>query len=487
MSPARSGMSFARWLAILITLLMLTPATAGAIGWVIAREVQNSQQASLTRAAEHALAHPHPLNRAWLAAAVASLRRLGIPAHLEPTYGNQPAGAPPEPSGKNKSSAAGSAKQQANPQHLPAGTGSVATRDFKPADAPTPTNARHYRQIELNEPHLDAIVLIPRSNPTVGWLVAVASGLATLLAAIIAASAAIRRWIARPLVQLASGAEQIAAGDLGIDRVLSPIREIAVVGDAQHGMTRSLADALQAARAADRERRFLITAIAHDLRTPLFTLRGSLEALELGIGDKTALQRAQRKALLLDRLVNDLFTFSRLEYAREPHHQRPFDVRDTAHHAIDSLAVLPAADARTVAVDLPDTPVILHSDETAVARILTNLLDNAIRHAHDHVHLRVEPLSGHVALEVSDDGQGFAPNILPHIFDPFYQADTARSNNGGAGLGLTIVHRLATALGGTVTASSCAGSGALIVVTLPTTAPAPALSADVSDAGADTY
>jgi signal transduction histidine kinase len=484
MSSDRSGMPFARWLAILILLLMLTPAAAGAIGWVIARDVQNSQQGSLARAAEHVLAHPHPLNRAWLAASVARLQLLGVPAHLEPTGVNQPAGTTSTPDRKNKHPAAAT-DQQANPQQQPAGTGDVATRNFKPADAPTATNARRYRQIELNEPHLAAILLIPRSNPTVAWLVAVASGLATLLAAVIAASAAIRRWIARPLVQLAGGAEQIAGGDLEIDRVLSPIREIAVVGDAQHGMTRSLAGALRAARAADRERRFLITAIAHDLRTPLFTLRGSLEALELGISGQPALRRAQQKASHLDRLVNDLFTFSRLEYAREPQHRRPFDVRETAQQAVDSVAVLPAADTLTVAVDLPDTPIILHSDETAVARILTNLLDNAIRHAHHHVHLRIQPLRGHVALEVCDDGQGFAPNILPHIFDPFYQADSARSNNGGTGLGLTIVHRLATALGGTVTASNHANDGAVILVTLPT-APARAFSADTSDAGVDT-
>jgi signal transduction histidine kinase len=464
-------MPFARWLAILILLLMLTPATAGAIGWVIARDVQNSQQGSLARAAKHALAHPHPLNRVWLADAVARLQGLGVSAHLEPTYGNQPTGAPSVPSRKNKHSAAGT-DQQANLQQQPAGSGDVATRNFKPADAPTATNASRYRQIEVTEPHLAAILLIPRGNPTVAWLVAVASGLATLLAAIIAASAAIRRWIARPLVQLAGGAEQIAAGDLEINRVLSPIREIAVVGDAQHGMTCSLADALQAARAADRERRFLITAIAHDLRTPLFTLRGSLEALELGISGQQALQRAQQKASHLDRLVNDLFTFSRLEYAREPQHQRPFDVRDTAQNAVDSVAVLPAADTRTVAMDRPDTPIILHSDETAVARILTNLLDNAIRHARGQVQLRIQQLGDHVALEISDDGPGFAPDTLPRIFDPFYQADSARSSNGGAGLGLTIVHRLATALGGTVTASNRADNGALVVVTLPSTAPA---------------
>lgn len=481
MRSARDGMPFGRWLAILISLLMLAPAAAGVTGWVIARDVQNSQQRSLARAAEHVLAHPHPLNPAWLTATVARLQRLGVPVHLEPIQVNQAEGTRSVPSGKDNNPAAGSADQQPPSEQQANGTSAVATPNFKPADAPTPTNAGRYRQIDVNEPNLAAILLIPRGNPTVVWLVALASGLATLLAAIVAASAAVRRWIARPLVRLASGAEQIAAGELEIDRVRSPVHEIAVVGEAQHGMARSLSEVLHAAHAADRERRFLITAIAHDLRTPLFTLRGSLETLELGVSDQTAVQRAQQKAAHLDRLVSDLFTFSRLEYAHEPHHHRAFDVRDTAQHAVDSIAALPAAGACTVAVELHDEPIILHSDETAVARILTNLLDNATRHAHKHVHLRARSDRDRVALEVSDDGPGFAPDILPRIFDPFYQADSARSENGGAGLGLTIVHRLATALGGNVTASNHPSHGAVVVVNLPTAAPTRAASAGTAD------
>ena len=87
-------------------------------------------------------------------------------------------------------------------------------------------------------------------------------------------------------------------------------------------MAGALGDALDASAAAERDRRFLVTAIAHDLRTPLFTLRGSLEAIERGIGDGDYLALAQRKADHLDRLVSDLFAFSRLEYARDAHARR---------------------------------------------------------------------------------------------------------------------------------------------------------------------
>lgn len=482
MTSQRARIPLSRWLAILVSLLVLAPAGAGAAAWLIARDVQNNHQRSLVRAAERVLARPQPLSRAWLDTAVTRFERLGVPAHLESTRGNHSATTPSVPSRKP---AASTNQEHAAPQQPTDATIDLATPNFKPADAPTATNANRYQQINIHERDLEANLLIPRGNPADPWVAALASGLAALLIAITAASAAVRRWIARPLARLASSAEQIAAGDLEIDRVLSPVREIAVVGEAQHGMARSLAEAVHAARAADHERHFLITAIAHDLRTPLFTLRGSLEALELGIDDQEALPRAKQKAAHLDRLVSDLFTFSRLEYTPEPHHQRPFDIRDTAQHAVDSIATLPAADTRTIAVEFPDEPVILHSDETAVARILTNLLDNAIRHAHERVHLRIQQAHDRVELEISDDGPGFAASALPHIFEPFYQADSARSKNGGAGLGLTIVHRLTTALGGTVTATNHPNNGALVAVTLPTTAPTPTTSPTTANGPAE--
>ena len=95
--------------------------------------------------------------------------------------------------------------------------------------------------------------------------------------------------------------------------------------------------ALGTATAAERERRFLLTAIAHDLRTPLFTLRGSLEAIERGIGDEHSLTRAQDKAAHLDRLVGDLFAFSRAEYAREEHAGEPVDLTAIARRAAETV------------------------------------------------------------------------------------------------------------------------------------------------------
>jgi signal transduction histidine kinase len=221
------------------------------------------------------------------------------------------------------------------------------------------------------------------------------------------------------------------------------------------GMAAALDGALGSATAAERERRFLITAIAHDLRTPLFTLRGSLEAIERGIGDERSLARAQDKAAHLDRLVGDLFAFSRAEYSRETHAGEPVDLAEIARRAAETVEPGP------IALDvITDGPVPLHGDPVALQRVLTNLLDNALRHAATSVRLRVTG----ARVDVSDDGPGFAEEDLPHVFEPLYRGDKARAGGGGAGLGLAIARRLARAHGADVEAANLPGGGARVTV-----------------------
>jgi signal transduction histidine kinase len=231
------------------------------------------------------------------------------------------------------------------------------------------------------------------------------------------------------------------------------------VGGALGGMAGALDTALGASATAERERRFLVTAMAHDLRTPLFTLRGSLEAIEHGIGDDGALlARAQAKASHLDRLVGDLFMFSRAEYARDGLRSEPVDLAEIARRAADTV------DPGELRLDVATNgPVTLQGDPVALQRVVTNLLDNALRHARTRVQLRVHGR----CVEVADDGPGFAPEDLPHVFDPLFRGDRTRAaGTGGAGLGLAIARRLARAHGGEVEASNRAEGGARMTIRL---------------------
>jgi signal transduction histidine kinase len=304
-------------------------------------------------------------------------------------------------------------------------------------------------------------LFVERPSRAVRLAAASGAGLLALVLAVVAGVILLRRWVVAPLARLAGDAERIAGGELDVAPVSSRTREVAEVGAALRGMADGLRDALAEQHAAEKQRRFLLSAIAHDLRTPLFTLRGSLEAIEHGIGDADHLRRARDKATLLDRLVGDLFTFSRLEYSGPELAHDALDPVELAHEAADTV------DPR-IAVVAPTTPIALDGDHAALLRVLVNLLDNAVRHADAEVELRVGAEGDDVLFEVLDDGPGIARDDLPQLFEPLFRADRTRNSaTGGAGLGLAIVQRLTAAHGGSVQAENRPEGGARFVVRLP--------------------
>ncbi|MEA2168460.1 MAG: two-component system, OmpR family, sensor histidine kinase BaeS, partial [Solirubrobacteraceae bacterium] len=268
-------------------------------------------------------------------------------------------------------------------------------------------------------------------------------------------------WVVRPLAQLSADVERAAGGELAVTPVRTRAGEVADIGAALSGMADGLRAALTARDVADQQRRFLVTSIAHDLRTPLFTLRGSLEALELGIGAGDHLQRAQDKATLLDGLVDDLFTYSRIEYATPELDRAAIDAVALAREAAGTV------DGR-IAVTAPAGGVTAFGDRGALLRVLINLADNAIRHARSRVELAVTADADATTFTVTDDGPGIHPDDVPHLFEPLFRADRTRNSaTGGAGLGLAIVDRLSAAQGATVTVGAAPGGGAQFAVRCP--------------------
>ena len=254
---------------------------------------------------------------------------------------------------------------------------------------------------KLSSGPVGGTLFVERPSRAVRLAAASGAGLLALALAVVAGVILLRRWVVAPLARLARDAERIAGGELDVAPVSSRTREVAEVGAALRGMADGLRDALAEQHAAEQQRRFLLSAIAHDLRTPLFTLRGSLEAIEHGIGDADHLRRARDKATLLDRLVGDLFTFSRLEYSGPELAHDALDPVALAHEAADTV------DPR-IPVVAPATPPALDGDHGALLRVLVNLLDNAVRHADAEVELRVAAEGDDVLFEVLDDGPGIA-------------------------------------------------------------------------------
>jgi signal transduction histidine kinase len=297
-----------------------------------------------------------------------------------------------------------------------------------------------------------ALWVQPESEAT-RWAIALTAGVVALAAALVAIVVCLRRWVLAPLAQMAADADRIAGGELEVRPTPTRAREVAQVGEALGGMAAALQGALGASAAAERDRRFLVTAIAHDLRTPLFTLRGSLEALERGIGDGRYLGLAQDRAADLDRLIDDLFRFSRLELAPE------FDEVDVGALVRRATETVPGS------VEVAGAGGFVRGDAEALLRVVMNLLDNAVRHG-THVAVTTARENGTVTVDVVDDGPGFAAQDLPYVFEPLFRGDRARGGS-HVGLGLAIARRIVRAHGGDVHAANEPAGGARLTVELP--------------------
>lgn len=283
------------------------------------------------------------------------------------------------------------------------------------------------------------------------------------------------RYLMRPLAAMSKAAQRIANGNLEFDLPPSRVREVAEVTVAFHAMGDALRSSLTRQAELEQERRFFISAIAHDLRTPLFALRGYLEGLERGLAttpEKMAhyIQICQEKADALERLIADLFAYSRLEYLEQSPQRETMDFSKLVCKTIDDIRPQAEANGISLDVDRASVPCEVEGDWSLLARALGNLLDNALRYTPTGGSIKVTwgKQNNLARFIVADSGPGIAAHDLPHLFQPLYRAETSRNRQtGGAGLGLTIAQRILRAHGGDLVAGNCVGGGAEFIGSFP--------------------
>ena len=236
-----------------------------------------------------------------------------------------------------------------------------------------------------------------------------------------------------------------------------------------------MAARLQAVRAQEQRveqtRRDLITAVSHDLRTPLANLRAMVEAIdEQVVTDPPTMRRyaadMRRAVGQLSSLVNDLFELVQIDAGAIEAEVERAQLGDVVASAIATVEVEAATKGVVLSADLRGAEATTCSPH--VSRVLQNLLVNAVRHTPADGTIRVEGHRdpGSLRLVVHDTGEGIAETDLPHVFDPFFRADAARSGD-GVGLGLALADRIVRALGGTIEVVSWPDRGTRFDVTLP--------------------
>jgi signal transduction histidine kinase len=267
-------------------------------------------------------------------------------------------------------------------------------------------------------------------------------------------------------------AQRLGAGDLDARTgAVDAGPELGMLAATLDQMADRLRLALEREREADRMRRDLITTVSHDLRTPLASLRAMTEAIDDGmVDDPSTLRRyveeMRRSVGQLSTMVDDLFELTQLDAGAIVTDGRRSRIGDIVGLALSSVEHQAREKGVTVVADLTAAGDARCSPR--VVRVLQNLLVNALRHTPSDGTIRIEAelVDGRVMLAVEDSGEGFSPEDAPHLFEPFFRADPARSGP-GAGLGLALAKRIVESLGGRISAERGASAGARFAVDLP--------------------
>jgi two-component system sensor histidine kinase BaeS len=222
---------------------------------------------------------------------------------------------------------------------------------------------------------------------------------------------------------------------------------------------------------SERQRKAMISDIAHELRNPTTNIQTWLEAAEDGVTptDRHLLALLLDETSQLSRILDDLRDLAAADAGTLRIHPEPFRLGDVLGVAVE--AHRGAAEAgRVQLTTLFDPRATVLADPVRLRQVAGNLLSNAVRHTPPGgtVALRAGVTGPDLVIEVSDTGTGIAPDDLPYIFDRFWRADRSRGRDtGGSGLGLAIVRDLAAAHGGTVNAVSTLAAGTTVTVRVP--------------------
>lgn len=298
-----------------------------------------------------------------------------------------------------------------------------------------------------------------------------AAGLAGASLAVLAVGLIGGWWLAtraiRSVEEISDTAVKIAAGDLS--QRISTAETDSELG----GLASVLNSTFARLETAFAQQTHFTADAAHELRTPVsvvlmqaqnaLAIRGLAESHPEAVEALEAIQRATQR---MRRLIESLLELARLDAGQEPLRRHPCDLALLSTDAIELLR--PVAESRHIQLEAELFPAICQCDAERLAQVLTNLLSNAIEYNNEGGYVRVSTATdrGAATLLVRNSGPGIAPEDLPHIFERFRRADTARTA-GHSGLGLAIARAIVQAHGGSIEATSDPGAETVFVVRLP--------------------
>jgi histidine kinase len=300
----------------------------------------------------------------------------------------------------------------------------------------------------------------------VNEVLAVAAAAAFVTAVLV--SSFVTRRIVRPIQEMKEASQRIASGHYGERVQVTSEDELGELARSFNQMAHTLAQ-------TEEHRRQLIGDVAHELRTPLSSIKGVMEGLQDGVlpAEPVTFLNVQREVGRLQRLVYDLEELSKAEAGQIPLELEETNPAVFAQTAVDRLALQFEDKGVQLHTELPPDLPLVQVDPARMTQVMLNLLGNALQYTPTgrQVTVRAWANDNEVHLAVQDTGIGLTTEQQRHVFERFYRVDKSRSRaGGGSGIGLTIARHLVEAHNGRLTATSPGpDQGSAFTVTLPIT------------------
>lgn len=276
-------------------------------------------------------------------------------------------------------------------------------------------------------------------------------------------------WLTRRIHHLSLAVDDLARGQLD-RRVHDDSRDdIGRLGRDFNTMAARVEQLVEDLRGKEQFQRQLVANVSHDLRTPLSSVRGYIETLAIRGHDLPAADYQKYLGIVtdnllhLDHLVDHLLQLSRLDSGQARFSLEEFPLPELVEGILARATVAADRKGITVACDCPDDLPMVVADPLQIVQVLQNLVDNGVKFGKPGGTVTVAVHDGHdgfLDVAVHDDGQGIAPEVLPHIFERFFSGDASRSTKGqSSGLGLAISQKIIEGHGGRITVESEVGRG----------------------------
>lgn len=279
----------------------------------------------------------------------------------------------------------------------------------------------------------------------------------------------IYRSILTPIETLKKATRNIRDGNLDFEVEIGDDDEIGELCADFEEMRIRLKESTEEKVIFDSQNKELISNISHDLKTPITAVKGYVEGLLDGVADtpekqKKYLRTIYNKANDMDRLINELTFYSKIDTNRIPYTFNKINVKEYFDDCFEDIGMEMSQQQISLSYDnkvAPDVMVI--ADAEQIKRVINNIVGNSVKYMDKpdkSIAIRVMDVGDFVQVEIEDNGRGIAAKDLPYIFDRFYRTDTSRnSSKGGSGIGLSIVHKVMEDHGGKVWATSREGEG----------------------------